>query len=94
MEGNNKIGFGIIVSVIAISLFVILLGFKSSFRGEPGVVYTVYLDGKSIGAISSKESFEDYINLKEEELKKKYDVDTVYNPEGVEIKKNFTYNFI
>lgn len=92
MENNNKWGFGIIVSVIVVSLFIFLLGFKSSFKGEPGVVYTVYLDGKSIGAIASKESFEEYINTKEEELKKKYDVNTVYTPDGVEIKKNFTYN--
>ena len=92
MVNNNKWGFGIIVSVILVSLFIILLGFKSSFKGEPGVVYTVYLDGKSIGAIASKESFEEYINTKEDELKKKYNVNTVYTPEGVEIKKNFTYN--
>ena len=92
MENNNKWGFGIIVSVIVLSLFIFLLGFNSSFKGEPGVVYTVYLDGKSIGAIASKDSFEEYINKKEEELKKRYDVNTVYTPEGVEIKKNFTYN--
>lgn len=93
MVNNNKWGFGIIVSVIVVSLFIFLLGFKSNFKGEPGVVYTVYLDGKSIGAIASKESFQEYINTKEEELKKKYDVNTVYTPEGVEIKKNFTYNY-
>ena len=36
---------------------------------EPQTVYTVYLDGRSIGNIVSKKSFEDYINVKEEELK-------------------------
>lgn len=91
-NNNNKWGFGIIVSVIVTSLFTILLGFKSTFTGDPKVVYTVYLDGKSIGTIASKDSFEDYINTKEEELKKKYEVNKVYTPEGVEIKKNFTYN--
>ena len=44
------------------------------------------------GTIASKDSFEEYINSKEEELKNKYDVDTVYTPNGVEIKKNITYN--
>lgn len=92
VNNNNKWGFGIIVSVIVISLCVILLGFKSTFTGEPKVVYTVYLDGKSIGTIASRDSFEDYINTKEEELKKRYEVNKVYTPEGVEIKKNFTYN--
>ena len=56
------------------------------------MVYSVYLDGKAIGTIASKDSFEEYINSKEEELKNKYDVDTVYTPNGVEIKKNITYN--
>ena len=61
-NNNNKWGFGIIFSVIVISLCVFLLGFKSTFTGEPKAVYTVYLDGKSIGTIASKNSFEDYIN--------------------------------
>lgn len=92
MENNNKWGFGIICSVVVISLFILILGFGSSFDGEPTVVYTVYLDGKSIGAIASKDSFEEFINTKEEELKKRYEVNTVHTPEGVEIKKNLTYN--
>lgn len=94
MENNSKWGFGIIISVIAISLFVILFGFRNSFKGEPKLVYNVYLDGQSIGSILSKDSFEEFINSKEEELKKKYKVDKVYTPEGVEIKKNFTYNTV
>jgi len=92
VENNSKWGYGVIVSVIVISLFIIFLGFRSSFEGEPSTVYTVYLDGKSIGTIASKDSFEEFINTKEEELKKKYDVNTVYTPEGVEIKKNLTYD--
>ena len=89
---NNKWGFGIILSVIIVSFCVFLLVFYDDSDYEPQSVYTVYLDGKSIGNISSKDSFEDYINTKEEELKKKYNVDTVYTPKGVEIRKNFTYN--
>lgn len=92
VQNNNKWGFGIIVSVIIISLFIFLFGFNNELSKEPRVVYTVYLDGKSIGTIASRDSFEDYINIKEEELKKKYEVNTVYTPEGVEIKKNITYN--
>lgn len=77
---------------IFLSVFVLVLTFTTYATSEPTAVYTVYLDGKSIGSISSKESFNDYVNSKEEELKKKYDVDTVYSPKGVEIKKNITYN--
>ena len=89
---TKKINLGLIVFCILLSVFVLVLTFTTSSASEPTAVYTVYLDGKSIGSISSKESFNDYVNSKEEELKKKYDVDTVYSPKGVEIKKNITYN--
>ena len=92
MVNNNKWGFGVIVSLIVISLGIFLLVFFKNVTIEPQTVYTVYLDGRSIGNIVSKKSFEDYINVKEEELKNKYNVDTVYTPKGVEIKKNFTYD--
>lgn len=89
---NNKWSFGIIVFVIIISISILLLVFTNEKSNEPQVLYTVYLDGKSIGNIASKDSFESFINVKEEELKKKYDTETVYTPKGVEIKKTFTYN--
>ena len=65
MENNSKWGFGIIISVIVIGLFLILFGFNNNFKGEPKLVYNVYLDGQSIGSILSKDSFEDFINSKE-----------------------------
>lgn len=89
---NNKWSFGIIAFVIIISISILLLVFTNEKSNEPQVLYTVYLDGKSIGNIASRDSFESFINVKEEELKKKYDTDTVYTPKGVEIKKTFTYN--
>ena len=69
MVNNNKWGFGVIVSLIVISLGIFLLVFYKNVTIEPQTVYTVYLDGRSIGNIVSKKSFEDYINVKEEELK-------------------------
>ena len=81
-----------IISIIIVSISVLFLVFSNNSSDEPHIIYTVYLDGKSIGNISSKDSFEDFINVKEEELKKKYNTSTVYTPKGVEIKKNFTYN--
>ena len=89
---TKKINLGLIVFCIFLSVFVLVLTFTTYATSEPTAVYTVYLDGKSIGSISSKESFNYYVNSKEEELKKKYDVDTVYSPKGVEIKKNITYS--
>lgn len=93
MQNNNsKWGFGIIVLTILVSLCIFIFSFMRNYNREASTVYTVYLDGKTIGNLSSKKSFEEYINEKEEELKKKYNVDTVYTPDGVEIKKNFTYD--
>lgn len=92
MVNNSKWSFGIITFIIIISISILLLVFTNKKSNEPHVLYTVYLDGKSIGNIASRESFESFINVKEEELKKKYDTDTVYTPKGVEIKKTFTYN--
>lgn len=89
---NSKWNFGVIISIIIVSIGVLFLVFSNNNSNDPHVIYTVYLDGKSIGNISSKDSFEDFINVKEEELKKKYNTSTVYTPKGVEIKKNFTYS--
>ena len=92
MVNNSKWSFGLITFIIIISISILLLVFTNEKSNEPHVLYTVYLDGKSIGNIASRDSFESFINVKEEELKKKYDTDTVYTPKGVEIKKTFTYN--
>lgn len=95
LENNSKWGFGIILFIILISVGAIALGFAQHTNSSPSTIYSVYLDGKKIGAVASKDSFEDYINTKEEELKQKYSVDTIYTPKGVEIKKNITYsNFV
>lgn len=89
---SKKVNMGLVVFAIFVSLAIILLSFTTSRNSEPMTVYTVYLDGKSIGSIASKDSFNEYVNSKEEELKEKFNVDTVYSPIGVEIKKNITYN--
>ena len=63
---TKKINLGLIVFCIFLSVFVLVLTFTTYATSEPTAVYTVYLDGKSIGSISSKESFNDYVNSKEE----------------------------
>lgn len=91
MKNSNNSFFGLILFTIFLCFFAFLLGFYKSINSEPMVVYSVYLDGSAIGTLASRDSFEDFINDKEEELKEKYNVDTVYTPKGVEIKKNITY---
>ena len=63
---NSKWSFGVIISIIIVSISVLFLVFSNNSSDEPHIIYTVYLDGKSIGNISSKDSFEDFINVKEE----------------------------
>lgn len=55
-------------------------------------VYRVYLDGKSLGLISSKKDLEDYINKEQESLKEKYNVKKIYVPDNLHIQEEFTYN--
>ena len=93
MQNNNSgWGFGIIVLTILVSLCIFIFSFVKDNNREPSTVYTVYLDGRTVGNLASRKNFEEFINEKEEELKKNYKVDTIYTPDGVEIKKNFTYD--
>lgn len=87
----NKWSLSMIIFAIIVSVSIFLLGFNDKEKETPQTVYNVYLDGKLIGTIESKESFEDYINTKEEIIKNTYEVDTVYTPNGVEIKETITY---
>ena len=89
---HNKWTISMIFLTIVMSLSIFLLGFNDKEKGIPQSVYNVYLDGKIIGTIESKDSFEEYINKKEEQIKKIYKVDNVYTPNGVEIKELITYN--
>ena len=57
----------------------------------PKTVYRVYLKGKSLGVIESKEELEKYIDKKQQEIKKKYNVKKVYVPTDLEITKEITY---
>ncbi len=85
----NKKGKWIIPILMVISL-IASTGF-TSFNANPKTVYRVYLKGKSIGIIESKQSFEEYIDKKQEEIKKKYNVEKVYVPSDLDIEKEITF---
>lgn len=89
---KNKWTFSLILIVVLSILSIFLLGFKLNANKIPNELYAVYLDGKKIGNVKSQEEFNEYINFQEERLKEKYDVDTIYTPKGVEIKKIITYS--
>ena len=79
---------------ILLSVFSIIpiYEFKVSAKTTPRDLYRVYLNGKNIGAIESKEKLEKYINEDQKELKDEFGVDTVYLPKGLYISKYSTYN--
>lgn len=88
----KKISFSnIIISLISITL-VLFLGIINPHNNNPQEVYYVYIDGEKIGTVESEEKLNDYINSQEKKLMNKYNIDKIYKPNGVEIKKVVTYN--
>lgn len=81
----------LILIIFLIPLLFITTGF-TDISLQPQTVYRVYLKGKSLGLIKSKKALENYINKKQKEIKQKYNVDTVYLPEDLDIIKEITYS--
>ena len=59
---------------------------------DPIPCYRVYLEGKSLGLITSKDELNDYINKQQEKLKEQYKVDTVFIPNDIDVVKDVTYD--
>ena len=81
-----------IIVILLISVLLIFLGFTKYQTKVPREVYQIYIDGEIIGTVKSKTNFEEFINKKEEAIKKKYKVNKVEMPNGVMIKSVTTYN--
>lgn len=79
----------LIVIVIAATAFLSLSYEKTV---EPNTYYKVYLNGELLGKIESKDQLEKYINEEQKEIKEKYLVNEVFIPNGLEIKKEISYN--
>lgn len=86
----KKISFFLLIILVGCSC--IFLGFDYSHNIEPNHYYQVYLDDELIGTIKSKKELEKYIDKRGEYIKNKYNVDKIYKPNGLEIKKVTTYN--
>ena len=90
MKGKN-----IIWLIVAGILSGILVTVAKNYTGKnniPQVGYRVYLEGKSIGLIKSKDELNEYINTQQEKIKEKYHVDKVYVPNNIDIVKEVTYD--
>lgn len=73
------------------TIYAKVLGFNKN-TNNPRQLYRVYLEGKSLGVIKSKKELEDYIDVKQQQLKEKYNVSKVYAPNDLDIIKEITYN--
>ena len=91
------------IIVFIISCLVIVLGMHpysiyakivgiNNFGNNPRELYKVYLAGKTLGIIESKKELENYIDLKQQQLKDKYNVDKVFAPSDLKIVKQITYD--
>ena len=78
----------VLITILLTTIFAV--GFTSISR-NPKTVYRVYLEGKSLGIIESKKTFENYIDKKQNEIKEKYKVDKVYTPAELDIVKEITF---
>ncbi len=84
--------FPLLLVSIMITTAIFLLGFTNERTKEPIGLYRVYLNGNSIGLITSKEQLDNYIDKEQKSLKEKYNVDKVYAPNDLVIQKELTYN--
>lgn len=86
----NKIKkFYLLIAIILIGTLSIS---AKSINTIPQKVYRVYLDGKSLGLIESKNDLDNYINKEQESLKQKYNVKKIYVPDNLHIQEEITYN--
>lgn len=86
----KKIGTILITIIIGITVFYFQITKKKEL--VPQTYYKVYLDGNLVGTIKSKNELEQYIDKQNEEYKKEYNVDTIYAPNGLDIKADVLYN--
>lgn len=85
----KKIAIGLFIVILG--SFVFLLSFNTKKNKEPNYLYQVYLDDQVLGIINSKRELEEYIDKQGTVIKEKYNVDSVYAPEGLNIRKIITY---
>ncbi len=86
----KKFSIGLMLIVIVVGVFVLGFGYKAA--PEPNNYYEVYLNDKSLGTIRSDKELENYIDKNGTYYKNKFDVDKVYSPKGLQIRKLTTYN--
>lgn len=79
------------VAIVISGLLVTMVKHETKKYNEPIVGYRIYLEGKPIGLIKSNDELNEYINIQQDRIKQKYNVDTVYIPNDINIVKELTY---
>ena len=82
----------IVISLVIAFIIIAITGFISPQDKKIKEVYNVYLDGKLLGSIKSKNALEKYIDNEQKELKEEFNVDKVYKPNGLDIEKCLTHD--
>lgn len=89
---NNKISISGVILTLLISTLVVYMTLVFEPKKEKiNEFYQVYLGGQKIGLIYSKDELYNLIDKEQEGIKKKYNVDKVYPPEGLDVEKVLTY---
>lgn len=88
----KKLGIIFLTILLGIIVFYSEIAIAGSNEKEPKTYYNVYLDGDLLGTIESKTELEKYIDNQNEEYKKMYNVDTIYAPNGLDIKADVVYS--
>ena len=83
----------ICVSIVAVLFFLTIISvFSHQERKSANTLYQVYLNGNKIGKIKDKEELYNLIDSSQQNIKDKYNVNKVYPPSTLKIKKINTYD--
>lgn len=83
----------LIISGIILSLIFIVSAFDGNMKNlEASRIYNVYLKGNLLGSIENKNELYSLIDNKQEDIKKKYNVDKVYPPNDLNVVDTYSYN--
>lgn len=80
-----------IILILLLSICIAFLSFGYKNEIKPHTYYQVYLNEEVLGVIKSKNELEKYIDSQNDKYKEDFNVDTVYAPKGLVMKKIDTY---
>lgn len=81
--------------ILIIFVFIFFLGFTKKHQedsNKPTESFRVYLKGKEIGQVKSKDEFLKFINKKQKNLKQEFNVQKIYEPDDLFFEKTLTYD--